>query len=53
MTVDYAEQLYLSSEAEVRTSVERLGTKSFTPYEETWQGGRRCVTARATYVCYY
>ena len=35
---------------EVRTWVQRIGTKSFTLYEEIWQGGRVCTRGTATYV---
>ncbi|MCA8879641.1 MAG: acyl-CoA thioesterase [Rhodobacteraceae bacterium] len=52
MSVDYYDQLYFAEEAEVRTWIERIGTKSFTLYEEIWQSERRCVTGMATYVCY-
>lgn len=52
MTVDYEAQIYFAEDVEVRTCFERLGNKSFTLFEEIWQGGRRCVTGRATYVCY-
>ena len=52
MNIDYLDQIYFQADVEVRTWVERLGTKSFTLYEEIWQGDRRCVEGRATYVCY-
>ncbi|MEL6426618.1 MAG: thioesterase family protein [Pseudomonadota bacterium] len=52
MTVDYLAQIYFAEEAEVRTWVERIGTKSFTLYEEIWQGERHCAKGTVTYVCF-
>lgn len=52
MTVDYTDQLYFNEMADVRTWVEKIGTKSFTLYEEIWQGSRRCAVGRAVYVCF-
>lgn len=50
MNVDYLAQIYLSEDVEVRTWIERIGTKSFTVYEEIWQGDRHCAKGTATYV---
>lgn len=50
MNVDYLDQIYLHDDVQVRVWVERIGTKSFTLYEEIWQGGRHCATGTATYV---
>ncbi len=50
MKVDYVDQLYFHAEAEVRTWVERIGTKSFTLYEEIWQEGRLCAKGTVVYV---
>lgn len=48
--IDYLAQTYFQHEAQVRTWVERVGTKSFTLYEEVWQGERLTARATATYV---
>ena len=50
MTVDYEAQLYYQDDVEVRTWIERVGTKSFTVAEEVWQSGRRRARGTATYV---
>lgn len=50
MNVDYTAQIFFQEEAVVRTWVERIGGKSFTLYEEVWQGDRLCAKGTATYV---
>lgn len=52
MQVDYARQMYFHAEVEVRTWVEKIGTKSFSLYEEIWQADQRCVVGRSTYVVF-
>ena len=50
MNVDYEAQIFFQSDAEVRTWIARVGTKSFTVAEEIWQDDRRCAHGTATYV---
>lgn len=50
MNIDYLDQIYFHETALVRTWVDRVGTKSFTLYEELWQGERCCARGTATYV---
>ena len=50
MNVDYLAQTYFQDPAVVRTWVDKVGTKSFTLYEELWQGERLCAKGTATYV---
>ena len=50
MNVDYLAQTYFQDPAVVRTWVDNVGTKSFTLYEELWQGARLCAKGTATYV---
>ena len=50
MNVDYLAQTYFQDPAVVRTWVDKVGTKSFTLYEELWQGARLCAKGTATYV---
>ena len=50
MNVDYLAQTYFQDRAVVRTWVDKVGTKSFTLYEELWQGARLCAKGTATYV---
>ena len=50
MNVDYLAQTYFQVPAVVRTWVDKVGTKSFTLYEELWQGARLCAKGTATYV---
>ncbi len=50
MNVDYLAQTYFQDPAVVRTWVDKVGTKSFSLYEELWQGARLCAKGTATYV---
>ena len=50
MNADYLAQTYFQDPAVVRTWVDKVGTKSFTLYEELWQGARLCAKGTATYV---
>ena len=50
MNVDFLAQTYFQHPVEVRTWVERIGTKSFTLYEEIWQRDTLTVKATVTYV---
>ena len=50
MNIDYLAQTYFQDPAVVRTWVDKVGTKSFTLYEELWQGARLCAKGTATYV---
>ena len=50
MNIDYLDQIYFQADVEVRTWVERLGTKSFTLYEELHQQGVMSASGTATYV---
>lgn len=50
VNIDYLAQIFFHQDAVVRTWVERIGTKSFTLYEEIWQGERLCAKGTATYV---
>ena len=50
MQIDYLAQTYFQETATVCTWIEKVGTKSFTLYEELWQGARLCAKGTATYV---
>ncbi|MDR0909901.1 MAG: acyl-CoA thioesterase [Spirochaetaceae bacterium] len=49
---DFIAQAYLQPDVEIRTSISRIGTKSFTVYHEAWQEGRLCAKGNAV-ICYY
>jgi acyl-CoA thioester hydrolase len=49
---DYLDQMYLRTEVEIKTWVEKIGNKSFTIYHEAWQAGRFCAKGRAVIVYY-
>jgi acyl-CoA thioester hydrolase len=49
---DFVDQLFLYPEVEIRTFIEKIGTKSFTIYHEAWQEGRLCVKGRVVIVHY-
>lgn len=50
MNVDYLAQIYFEHDALVRTWIDRVGSKSFTVYEEIWQRDELCAKGTATYV---
>ena len=50
MNVDYVAQIYFQQGAVVRTWIDRIGSKSFTVYEEIWQRDELCARGTATYV---
>jgi len=52
MNVDYLDQIYFQQDAEVRTWIQSIGSKSFTVGEELWQEGRHCARGTAVYVNY-
>ena len=49
---DYVSQLYYRYEVEIRSWISRIGTKSFTVYQEAWQQGKLCVKGSAVIVHY-
>jgi acyl-CoA thioester hydrolase len=49
---DYVGQLFFEHEVEIRSYIGRIGTKSFTVYQEAWQQGRLCTTGNCVIVHY-
>ena len=49
---DFLDELFYQYDAEIRTCISRIGTKSFTVYHEAWQQGRLCVKGSAVIVHY-
>ena len=49
---DFLYQIYFRSEVEIRTSISKIGTKSFTVHHEAWQEGKLCVKGDAVVVHY-
>lgn len=49
---DFVNQIYFKYDVEIKTTVTRIGTKSFTVYHEAWQQGRLCVKGSAVLVYY-
>ncbi|MDY0267194.1 MAG: thioesterase family protein [Methanimicrococcus sp.] len=49
---DFVGELFYEFDVELRTYIEKVGTKSFTVYHEAWQEGRLCVYGRAVVVHY-
>jgi acyl-CoA thioester hydrolase len=49
---DFTDQIYFQHEVDIRTQVDRIGTKSFSVYHEAWQQGRLCATGHAVMVHY-
>jgi acyl-CoA thioester hydrolase len=50
MTVDFVGQMYYGHSVEVRTSVPKVGSSSFTVYQEAWQKGECCAKGEAIMV---
>ncbi len=52
--VEFHQQLYFEKTIVVKTYIGRLGSSSFTVYQELWQGGEKCVSGNAIMVnfCY-
>ncbi|MDR1352682.1 MAG: acyl-CoA thioesterase [Treponema sp.] len=49
---DYVAQMYLRTDTEIKTWIEKIGNKSFTIYHEAWQAGRLCAKGRVVIVYY-
>ena len=49
---DFVNEILFKYDVEIRTWVSRIGTKSFTVYQEAWQEGRRCVKGNSVIVHY-
>jgi acyl-CoA thioester hydrolase len=49
---DFMDQIFFQYDVEIRTFVERIGTKSFTVSHEAWQEGRLCTKGTAVVVHY-
>ena len=49
---DFVAQLYFQHDVEIKTWIQRIGSKSFTAYHEAWQQGRLCVKGNAVMVYY-
>jgi len=49
---DFIDEMFLGYDVEIHSSVSRIGTKSFTVYQEAWQRGVLCVKGNAVIVYY-
>ena len=49
---DFVGEMFFEYDVEIRTYIEKIGTKSFTVYHEAWQQDRLCVYGRAVVVHY-
>lgn len=49
---DFLGQMYFKHEVEIKTWISRVGTKSFTVYQEAWQQDRLCVKGSCVIVYY-
>ena len=49
---DFVDELFFGYDVEIRTSISRIGTKSFTIYHEAWQREKLCVKGNAVVVYY-
>jgi len=50
--VDFVAQTYYGAEVTIRTSIEKLGTKSFTVLHEAWQKDRVVARGKAVMVAF-
>ncbi len=49
---DFLQELTIECDVEIRSSVSRVGSKSFTTLHEAWQNGKLCVRGEAVLVHY-
>ena len=49
---DFVGQMFFRYDVEIKTWISRIGTKSFTVYQEAWQQNRLCVKGNAVIVHY-
>jgi acyl-CoA thioester hydrolase len=49
---DFKDQIFIRSDVEIKTWVSKIGTKSFTIFQQAWQEGRLCVEGNAVIVHY-
>jgi acyl-CoA thioester hydrolase len=49
---DYTGQIFFQYEVEIKTWISKIGTKSFTLYQEAWQQGVLCVKGKSVIVHY-
>ena len=52
VAINYNAELNFPDPARVRVGIERLGNSSVNYYQEIWQNGKCCITARAV-DCYF
>jgi len=50
LSVDFHTPMALGYDVEIRTYVSRVGTSSFTSYQEAWQRGKLCASGEAVVV---
>nr|AGS53169.1 conserved protein [uncultured bacterium contig00060] len=49
---DFTDEMFLNYEVTIKSWVSKIGTKSFTTYQEAWQQDRLCVKGHAVIVHY-
>jgi acyl-CoA thioester hydrolase len=49
---DFIDKLFFQYDVEIRRFISRIGSKSFTVYQEAWQEGRLCVKGNVVLVYY-
>ena len=49
-TVQFKRELFYGQQVSIKTGVRRIGTSSFTVWQEAWQGGELAVTAETTLI---
>ncbi|MDR2700894.1 MAG: acyl-CoA thioesterase [Spirochaetaceae bacterium] len=49
---DFVGELMFGTDVEIRSYISRIGTKSFTVYQEAWQSGKLCCKGNAVIVHY-
>lgn len=47
---DFLHQLYFKYEVTIKTGISKIGTKSFTVYQEAWQDGHLCAKGNSVIV---
>jgi len=49
---DFVDEMFMGHDIEIRSGISRIGTKSFTVYQEAWQLEKLCVKGNAVIVYY-
>lgn len=52
LSIDFHAQVYFEFDVEIRTSIKKIGNKSFTCYQELYQKDTCCASCGVVLICY-